>query len=150
MRGMTRGQLVALAVATLALVAPACTEERTLSAEEFVADVNEQGVALTLGEPLHTEEEGKELYAITLEPLEDADPAGGEAEHGQEEEHGHEHGGGSLGVYEDNAGAEEGLSACQASADLLCYRAANIVIVLEGGGLEGQRLGAAMQKLAEE
>jgi hypothetical protein len=140
MRGTTRGQLVALAVAAVAVAVPACTKERTLSAEEFVADVNEQGVELSLGEPLHTEDEDKELYAIELEPV--PPPA---AEDGEEH-----HAGGSLAVHDDNAGAEEGLSACQASADLLCYRAANIVIVLEGGGLEGQRLGAAMQNLAEE
>jgi hypothetical protein len=146
---MTRGQLAALVVVvTLALVASACTEEPRLSAEEFVTDVNEQGVALTLGEPLHTEDENKELYAIELEPIEAGQTAGGEREPGRKADH--EHAGGSLAVHDDNAGAEEGLSACQASADLLCYRAANIVIVLEGGGLEGQRLGAAMQKLAED
>jgi hypothetical protein len=150
MRGMTRGQLAALVVVTLALVPSACTEERKLGAEEFVTDVNEQGVALTLGEPLHTEDENKELYAIELEPIEAGQTAGGEDEHEGKDEHGHEHAGGSLAVHDDNASAEEGLSACQASADLLCYRAANIVIVLEGGGLEGQRLGAAMQNLADE
>jgi hypothetical protein len=64
MRGTTRGQLAALAASALALAASGCTEERKLSADEFVADVNEQGVALTLGEPLHTEDEGKELYAV--------------------------------------------------------------------------------------
>jgi hypothetical protein len=143
MRGVTRGQLAALAVAALALAAPACTKERKLSADEFVTDVNDQGVALTLGEPLHTEDESKELYAIELEPVAPPPRKEGGGEH-------EEHTGGSLAVHDDNAGAEEGLSACQASADLLCYRAANIVIVLEGGGLEGQRLGAAMQKLAEE
>jgi hypothetical protein len=148
MRGTTRGRLAALAALALALAVSSCTEERTLSADGFVADVNDQGVELTLGEPLSTTEEGKELYAVTLEPLPGAEPAGHE-EQGQEESHEHQ-GGGSLGVYDDNAGAEEGMQACRNAADLLCYRAANIVVILEGGGIEAQRLGVAMQKLAEE
>jgi hypothetical protein len=48
------------------------------------------------------------------------------------------------------AGAEERLVACKASADLLCYRAANIVVVIEGGGTQAQRLGEAIRKLADE
>jgi hypothetical protein len=148
MRGTTRGQLATLAVIALALAASACTEERTLSADEFVADVNEQGVALALGEPLHTDDESEELYAVTVEPLRAEEAAGHEGEGGLEE--GHEHSGGSLSVHDDTAGAGERLAACKASADLLCYRAANVVVVIEGGGIEAQRLGVAIQKLAEE
>jgi hypothetical protein len=148
MRGTTRGQVAALAVSALALAASGCTEERTLTADEFVAELDEQGVALTLGEPLHTEDESEELYAVTLEPLPGEEAAGHEGEGGLEE--GHEHSGGSLSVHDDTAGAEERLAACKASADLLCYRAANIVVVIEGGGIEAQRLGVAIEKLAEE
>ena len=144
MNGTTGGRLAALAAAALALAAPSCTEERTLSADEFVADVNEQGIVrLTLGEMLHTEDESKELYAVTLEPLETEKAAG------QEEEHGHEHGGGSLAVYESTDGAEEGLKACRAAADLLCYRASNVVVIIQGGGVETQQLGLAIRRLAE-
>jgi hypothetical protein len=148
MRGTTRGRVSALSVVALALAAAGCTEERTLSADEFVADVNEQGVALALGEPLHTDDESEELYAVSLEPLRGEESAGHEGERGLEE--GHEHAGGSLSVHDDTAGAEERLAACKASADLLCYRAANIVVVIEAGGIEAQRLGVAIQKLAEE
>jgi hypothetical protein len=63
-------------VVALALASAGCTEERTLSADEFVADVNEQGVALALGEPLHTDDESQELYAVTLEPLPGEESAG--------------------------------------------------------------------------
>jgi hypothetical protein len=156
MRGTSRGQLAGLAAIALAVAAAGCTEERKLSAGEFVADVNEQGVELTLGEPLHTEDESKELYAVTLEPVEAGEPAGHEGEHGgaaepgRDEGHGHEHGGGSLAVYEGNGAAGEGLKACESAADLLCYRAANIVVILEEGGIEAQRLGVAIEKLAEE
>ena len=45
--------------------------------------------------------------------------------------------------------SDEEMNACQAAADLLCYRAANVVVILEGGGIEAQRLGVAIQKLAD-
>jgi hypothetical protein len=150
MRGKTRGRLAALSAAALAIAASSCSQERTLTASEFIADVNEQGVALTLGEPLHTDDESKDLYAVHLERLSGEEPAGHEEEPRDEEEHGHEHGGGSLGVYESSDAAHEGMKTCRAAADLLCYRAANVVVILEGGGIEAQRLGVAIQKLAEE
>jgi hypothetical protein len=143
MRGMTRGQLAALAAAALALAASSCSEERTLSASEFVADVNEQGVELTLGEQLSTSDEEREIYEIELEPLPGAPAPPGD------EEGGHAHAGGSLYVYDDTAAAEDEIQACRAAADLVCYRAANVVAILEGGGIEAQRLGVAIQKLAE-
>jgi hypothetical protein len=150
MWGPTTGQLV-LAAVLLGLAASSCTQERTFGADEFIDEVRQEGVELTLGEPLITDDESKELYALTLEPLPGSPPDGhaGEPEHEEEEGHEHEHGGGSLSVYDDNAGADEGMGACQAAADLLCYRAANIVVILESGGLEAQRLGVAMQKLED-
>jgi len=102
-----------------------------------------QGVELTPGERLSTSDEDREIYAIELEPLSGA-PAPPE-----EEGRGHAHAGGSLYVYDDTAAAEEEMNACQAAADLVCYRAANVVVILEGGGIEAQRLGVAIQKLAD-
>ena len=90
--------VVLLAVAGGSVIG--CGGEPRFTTEEFVDGVVSQGVKLRLGEPLATEEEGKELYAVELAP------------------------------------------------DLLCYRAANVVVVLEGGGLEARQLGLAMQKLA--
>jgi hypothetical protein len=139
MRG-TRGQLAALAAIALALGATGCSRERSLTASEFVTQINDQGVELRLGDRLVTDDESEEIYALELEPV--AGLPGKAA--------GNQHSGGSLSVHDDGAAADERLSACEASADLLCYRAANIVIVLEGGGLQTQRLGAAMQNLAEE
>jgi hypothetical protein len=144
MRGTTRGQLALLATIALALAASSCSKERTLSASEFVADVNEQGVELTLGERLSTSDEDREIYEIELEPLQGA-PAPPDEEGGE-----HAHAGGSLYVYDDTEAADEEVQACQAAADLVCYRAANVVVILEGGGIEAQRLGVAIQKLAEE
>lgn len=124
----------ALTAATLA----ACGSEKTFTAEEFVDHVNEEGVKLELGEPLITDDESKELYAVELEPV--SKLPGSESGHT----------GGSLSAYDDADGAEDELSSCSASADLLCYRAANIVVVLEGGGIEAQQLGVAVERLSED
>lgn len=114
--------------------------EPRFTAEEFVDGVNSQGVELRLGEPLVTDEEGKELYAVELEPL------GGPRLDSQGEEI---HSGGSLSVYDENEGDPDAeFETCEMAADLLCFRAANVVVVLEGGGLEARQLGVAMQKLA--
>jgi hypothetical protein len=130
-----------LAAVTLAL---GCGDGRTFTAKEFVDEINAQGVEMSLGEPLFTEEEGKELYAIELEPV--AEPPG-EAEGG---EGGQGHSSGSLSIYNDTGGADDEIESCHAAADLLCYQAANVVVVLEGGGIESQQLGVAIQRLSEE
>jgi hypothetical protein len=129
------------AAASVALAAAGCGDDGTFTAQDFVTAINAQGVNLELGDPLTTEEEGKELYAIELSP------AGGPRRDSQGEE---VHAGGSLSVYESDEGEpDEEFSSCQAAADLLCYRAANVVVVLEGGGIEAQQLGVAMQRLRD-
>ena len=118
-----------------------CGSEPRFTAAEFVEGVNSQGVKLELGEPLVTEEEGKELYAIELPPV------GGPRLDSEGEE---VHAGGSLSVYDENEGDPDAeLETCERAADLLCFRAANVVIVLDGGGLEARQLGVAMQKLVD-
>ena len=119
-----------------------CGGEPRFTTEEFVDGVVRQGVELRLGEPLVTDEEGKELYAVELEPL------GGPRVDSQGEP---VHSGGSLSVYDENEGDPDAeLESCEMAADLLCFRAANVVVVLEGGGLEARQLGVAMQRLAAE
>lgn len=134
-----RGNGVAI-VAISAIALAACSSERTFTAQEFVDEVNAEGVELRLGEELFTEGEDKELYALELEPVAQLPGEDGEAGHT----------GGSLSVYEDTGGADGEIEACQAAADLLCYQAGNVVVVLEGGGIESQQLGVAMQRLSEE
>ncbi|MGH2957009.1 MAG: hypothetical protein ACRDL6_08460 [Solirubrobacterales bacterium] len=118
-------------------LAAACGSERKLSAQEFTEEVNAQGVEFRLGKPLISADEEKQVYAVELEQLTDLPGA-------------EEHGGGSLSVHEDSGATEDSMESCQASADLLCYRAANVVVVLESGGIEAQRLGVAIEKLSEE
>jgi len=134
-----RHGVAALALALTLFTLAGCSEDRKFSAEEFVAEVKAEGVELELGDELVTTED-KELYAVELEQV--ARLPGEEGEH--------EHTGGSLSVYENTAGADGEIDSCRMSADLLCYQAANVVIVLEGGGIEAQQLGVAMQRLSEE
>jgi hypothetical protein len=131
-----------LAIATgAAVVLSTGCGESTMSVDEFVSAVEEQGVHLELtDDELVTTEEGKELYGLELEPF----------PHGESgEEHG-SHAHGSLAVYDEVSAADAGLESCQGAADLLCYQAGNVVVVLESGGLEAQRLAAAIRGLAEE
>jgi hypothetical protein len=131
----------AVAVLAAALALAGCGGGETFTAEEFVRDVNREGVKLKLGEPLTTEEEGKELYAIELEPLEGPrlDSEGEEV-----------HAGGSLSAYDEDDAADDEYETCRQAADLLCYQLANVVVVLEGGGLEADQLGVAIKRLAGE
>ena len=133
--GQTR--LGALLLATLALAA-GCGDDREFTAEEFVEEVNGEGVKLELGRELLTAREDQALYAVEL-PQVARLPGGAER-----------HAGGSLSVSNDEDGADQELASCQAAADLLCYRAANVVVVLEGGGIEAQQLGVAIERIADE
>jgi hypothetical protein len=140
MRKPVRTVATAAILSAASLVAAGCGDQGTFTADGFVRDVNREGVELKLGEPLTTGEEGKELYAIELEPL-----GGSRTDRAGEEVHA----GGSLSVYaEDGGDADAEYETCRQAADLLCYRAANVVVVLEGGGIEARQLGAAIEKLA--
>lgn len=138
MRATRQGVGTAALLASLAMVLAGCGEEKTYTAEEFVDRVNDEGVKLKLGEPLITDDESKELFAVELAPVSNlpGSEPGADA--------------GSLSAYDEPSGAEDELESCGASADLLCYRLANIVVVLEGGGIEAQQLGIAVERLGEE
>ena len=141
MRAPRRCLASAPVLAAVAAAAAGCGEDGTFTAQDFVTAVNAQGVQLELGEELVTEEEGKELYAIELEP------GAGPRRDSQGEE---VHAGGSLSVYESDEGEpDDEFRSCEQAADLLCYRAANVVVVLEGGGIEARQLGVAMQRLQD-
>jgi hypothetical protein len=136
-----RWAMPAVALVVVAGIAMGCGGGRTFAAQEFVDEVNAQGVELRLGDPLFTDEEGKELYAVELESLVDL-PGSKSSQQ--------DRAGGSLSVYDDPSDADGKLASCESAADLLCYRVSNIVVVLEGGGIAAQRLGVAMQRLSEE
>jgi hypothetical protein len=132
------------AVATIAAAAVLVScggGSRSLTASEFVDEVNGQGVSMRLGRQLQSGD-GERIYAITLPPL-PGTPA---------PDPGHEGAGGASGslyVYGDTGPADERLEACRASAGLLCFQASNAVIVLdeESGRLEARRLAVAIERL---
>jgi len=128
----------AAALVIISCALAACGEEETFTAQDFVDRVNDEGVKLKLGKPLIADDESKELFAVELAPVSQLP--------------GSEPGAiaGSLSAYDEPSGAEDELSSCSASADLLCYRLANIVVVLEGGGIEAQQLGVAVERLSED
>jgi hypothetical protein len=133
--------LVVLCFALPALIA-GCSRERTFSADDFVTQVKEEGVELHLGDELVTTDEGKKLYAVSLAPLPGSPASGGsEGVSGLN---------GSLAVYDGTDGADTGMQSCTASGDLLCYQASNILVIIEGNGIEAQRLGVAIEKLADD
>ena len=121
-----------------------CGSTQKFTASEFVDRINAEGVSIELGRQLQSGGNAKELYAVTLPPLpgEPAPPRGSEGDPGAS---------GTLYVFGDTGGAEDQLDGCRGSGGLLCFRAANIVVVLddEGSGLEAQRLAVAMKRLAQ-
>jgi len=138
-----RGCGLALLI-TLLSVAGCGSSSQTLTASEFIDRINAEGVAIVLGRQLSSGGNADELYAVELPPLpgQPEPPRGSEAEPGAS---------GSLYVFDDVAGAEDQVRACQASAGLLCFRASNIVVVLDeqSSPLEARRLGVAIQRLAD-
>ncbi|MFL5907943.1 MAG: hypothetical protein ACJ75Z_10165 [Solirubrobacterales bacterium] len=142
---MGRG-LAVLTVAglTLAGAIAGCGDGHTFSASEFVNRINAEGVTVQLGQRLPTGGGADQLYAIRLPPLpgESPPPPGSEGGPGAS---------GTLYVYGDSGGAADKLDACRAAGGLGCFRASNVVVVLneESGPLEARRLAVAIRRLGE-
>ena len=97
--------------------------EDGFTAEQFVDAMNERGASLELGAELPSTRADAEVYAIELVGPAAEEGAGADAP---------SHAGGSLTVMPDaDAGFNE-WQRCNAAASLLCYRADNAVLVLEG------------------
>lgn len=99
--------------------------ERTFDAGEFVEEANKNGAGLSLAEPLSTSDEDAELYSVSLE---DTDKG---ADESAEAEEGHEDGGASLRVSPDAEAARREFERCEMAVSLVCYRASNVVLILE-------------------
>ena len=129
-----------IASALLATIALAgCGDGRRFTAEEFVDEVRAEGVELRLGEELFSEDESQETYAIELAQVAKLP---GEGHEGPTT--------GSISVFDDTGGADEKLESCMATADLLCFQASNVAVVLEGSGIEAQQLGIAIERISED
>jgi hypothetical protein len=127
-----RAAFLAPALAAAALLAGACGET-TFDAQGFVDEANAKGAGVELGEPLLTEREDIQLYAIEIEPASatgEAEPSGG-----------HEHSGGSMIVTEDAEDAEQEFQRCDGAVTIVCYRAANVVLAIEGDPSSAELVG---------
>jgi hypothetical protein len=123
---------VGLAAAGLALAAAALAgcgpDERTFSAEEFVREANGHGADLELGEPLSTSDPNVQLYALITGRKGASAPSGVTP---QSASAGAPEGtAGSLRVTESSDAAESEFDRCE-QAGLLCFRAANVVAILQ-------------------
>jgi hypothetical protein len=98
-------------VATFALAA--CGDD-TFTAADLVAELNEHGAALELGEALPTSREGIEIYSLEF------------AQHELGEHGGH----GSLTITPDDESGLAEYERCRAGG-LVCFRAANAVLLFE-------------------
>jgi hypothetical protein len=126
-------------IASVFALAGCGEDDSGFTAEQFVAAVNQRGASLELGPELRSTREDTQVYALAIT---------GQGERGRAEVHG----GGSLTVTPSvEAGAEE-WERCDDAASLLCYRADNIVLILEGEVAEEElaALAVALQTIADE
>jgi hypothetical protein len=140
--------LAAACAALLAGSLAACGDEATFTADELVAEVNARGAQVRLGERLTTSQAGVELYALRLAaagaapgvPSSDADSAAVDV-----------HGGGTLTITENDDAALAEYERCESAVSLVCYRAANAVLIFEGAvpNQDLARIEAAVQAMAE-
>jgi hypothetical protein len=131
------GGLVALGAAW-ALAGCGGEDERTFDAESFVAAANQHNAGLVLDAPLDSTREELEIYELRF--------AGAGA---APEEAVDAHGGGTLVVAASDEEALAEYERCERSATLICFRAANVAIYLEGAlaPADIERLQAALQSM---
>jgi hypothetical protein len=133
--------LVASAIAALALAG--CGGAAYEDAREFVDAANAEGAGLELGPSLSSSNPENEIYAVELEGARDPADA---------REAGQAHlGGGSVTVTPSDDDARLEYEECEASVTLLCYRAGNVALLLEGeiDAAERARVDEAISALAE-
>jgi len=134
----------ALLSAIAILVGAGCGDERAFEPEEFVDEANAEGAGLVLGEPLTSIEEGVDVYALSFE-----EEPGGQDEPGPS---GHAHAGGSLIVTDDADAAREEHARCEQAVTLVCYRAANVVLLFDADPSDEHvaKVDSAIRALATE
>jgi hypothetical protein len=110
-----RSVLSLTAIAAALLAAGCGGGEKEFDAESVVAQLNDAGAGLTLGETLPATAEGVDVRVVTF------GSAPGVAA-------GDELGAGAVVILDDAAAAGEEFDRCQAAVDFTCYRAANAVL----------------------
>ena len=143
---------LAVAVAALGMGLAAalsgCSGEKVFTAEEFVQRANAEGAGFELEDELISSSGDMKIWALHLsDDREGTSPAApdGQADPQEEddrsgprgEEEGDEHGtAASLVVSEDGGSAEAEFHRCEGAATLVCFRAANVVVLLESATSE--------------
>lgn len=118
------------ALAAVAIAAGGCggDGERSFDAEGFVEEANRNGAGLELGAPLTDVDSEDEIWALELRSQEED-----EEEEADEHDDEQEHAGASLRVTDGVSAATAEHERCERAADLLCFRAANVVLLVEQG-----------------
>lgn len=119
-----RTLLVALAAGTLAGFAPGCGSDRAYDAEGFVEAANAEGAGLVLGAPLASTNPDHEVRSVEV-------GEGEEEQTGGDGEAAHLHSSGSITVTPGEEAARAEHQRCESAVTLLCYRAGNVVLVLQ-------------------
>lgn len=128
-----------LVVALAAAAAGGGCGSSEFTAEELVAELNRHGAGIELGEPLAGGSADAQVHAVEL-----AEPA---AEDGD-----HAHAGGSLAITDGEDAALAEYRRCEEAASLLCFRAANAVLIFEDS-LPPEalvRIGTAIRAIGEQ
>jgi hypothetical protein len=112
----------------VAVTLAACGSGATFTAPELVDEVNQHGAGLRLGEPLETTQEEIELYAVRLEG---ASAAPAVPPTGESSAPADVHAGASLTIATDDEAALAEYARCETAVSLLCFRAANALLILE-------------------
>jgi hypothetical protein len=132
---------VALAAAAVALTG--CGEGDAFTGPELVSELNAEGAELELGEQLPSTREELGVFALRFADDPPAElPAAG-SEHG---------GSGSLTITEDSDAGLAEFERCGSTGALLCFRAANAVLIFEDELAADDRaqLDAALQELSSD
>jgi hypothetical protein len=137
---MRHGAAAALLAA--AVLAVGCGGEREFDAGELIDAANAEGAELALGEQITTTPAGEPVYSIRF-----AAPAGGDPnpqlQSGRSS--------GTMIVAGDAGSAGEEYDHCESSADLTCFRAANVVLRFEAmAAADRARVSGALSALASD
>ncbi|MFN8114125.1 MAG: hypothetical protein U0R51_13125 [Solirubrobacterales bacterium] len=135
------GAAAAIVAAATAL-AFGCGGEKDFSADEFVDSANAEGAELALGEQITTTPADEPVYSVRF-----AAPAGDDPnpqlQSGDSS--------GTMVVAGDATSAGDEFDHCESSADLTCFRAANVVLRFEGmAASDRARVSGAVSALASD
>lgn len=138
---MNRAAIAALTAIAFALPAGCGEDTRLFDAEELVDAINEEGAEVELGDELVSQQEGVEVFAFGF--ADHPGNAGGGEAHGS---------GGSLVITPDDETGVAEYERCESAVTLLCYRASNVVMILEkeASREDTARIEAAITSLAAD